>query len=148
MSFNETLIVLVILCFSYCIDVFISCIGVYCVRHDNMLQHMVNGTFGSITFSIVSPFTRSVLRVEWRAVGQTTAQRFIAISIRPFLVIRIEMGVGQMKNFELRDWFLKYFLVLLMLLLYYLHTYHVYVVFIEKIVLKTGLVKIKIPNLR
>jgi len=79
----------------------------YRVRGDDVLEHVVDGTFGSVALSVVSPSARPALRAGRRPVGQTTAQRFVAIGIRALLVIRIEVSVGQMKHFELRYWFLQ-----------------------------------------
>lgn len=77
------------------------------MRGDDVLEHVVDGTLGSIAFPVVTPSSRSTLRTGRRPVGQTTTQRFVAIGIRTLLVIRVEVSVGQMKHFELRHRFLQ-----------------------------------------
>lgn len=74
----------------------------YRVRGDDVLEHVVDGTLGSVALPIVSPSTRPAMRTGRRSVGQTTAQRFVAIGVRALFVIRIEVRVGQVQHFELR----------------------------------------------
>lgn len=81
----------------------------YSVRVHYVLKHVVDRSLGRVAFSVVSPSSCLVLRSGRRAVGQTAAQRLVAVGVCPFFVIRVEMGVGQVENFELRHRFLKHF---------------------------------------
>lgn len=88
-----------------------QCMGdnTYRMCASNVLQHVIHGAFGWITFSVVTPTPSSCLCRQSRTICQTTTQRFVAVCICPFLVIWIKMCVWKVQHLECGYCWLKKF---------------------------------------
>lgn len=70
------------------------------MRVSNMTQQMIDRSFWSIAFTVVSPFSGRIVWRQRTTVSQTAAKRFVTISVRSLGIVRVVMSVGQMQYFE------------------------------------------------
>lgn len=66
----------------------------------NVLEHALDGVPGRVAFAVVAPSSGAVSGRIGNAVRQSTAERLVAIGRTSLVIVRIEMGVGQVKDLE------------------------------------------------
>ncbi len=66
----------------------------------NVLEHAFDGVPGRVAFTVITPASSPVSGRIGNAVRQPAAKRLVAIGCTSFVIVRIKVGVGQVKDLQ------------------------------------------------
>lgn len=78
------------------------------MRVDDVFEHVIDGSLRCIAFPVIPPSTSGSGRRQGRPIRQPAAERFAAIGVRAFLIIRVVVRVRNVENFEGRAALLRH----------------------------------------